>query len=82
MNLKKIGREYSFLIFSDGINYFIPGNKNTAFSPKFEKLSMEDYLNNDFSLGSGWMFDKKGINELKRMFEEQEVPYREIAFSK
>lgn len=82
MNINNLGREYSHVIFSCGEDYFIPCDSATAFSEEFNKLSKDGYIKNNFSIGTGWMFDQKGINEIKRIFEEQKVSYIECSLSK
>ena len=81
MNLKNIGKDYSYIIFSDGTIYFIPGEIQTTFSEEFNHLSIEEYIDCNFSLGSGWLFDQNGINEIKRIFENNQVPYAEVILS-
>lgn len=81
MKLKNLGKDYPYIIFSYEKDYFIPGDRDTAFSEEFHHLSYEECTDVDFSLGKGWLFDQNGINEIRRMFEEQEVPYIESSLS-
>lgn len=86
MNLKNIINEDGYAIIStnDGYNannkdryFFIPGEEQTVFADDFSHICIERITVNS-SLGEGWLFDKKGIDIVLKMFREQQVSYIEL----
>ena len=76
MDIKELSYIYSYSILTIADKYFIPGDKDTAVEDEFNMVAVE-YLSQSF-LGSGWIFDRDGINIIKRYFKEQTISFVEI----
>ena len=76
MDIQELSGIYSYSIITLGNKYFIPGVKSTAYGSFFDSIAI-DFLNESF-LGSGWVFDKAGIEDIKCDFQEQSVSFVEL----
>ncbi len=69
----------SYAIICDTHGFFIPGNRiDCTFKSEFDDLSTDYYPTYDYPLGTGWLFDREGIEAVKEMFAAESVPYVEI----
>lgn len=72
----------AFIIFTDGVSYFIPGDEeDCGYADVFDNLASRYFPYFDRSLGAGWIFDKEAIDIIKKDFDVQEAPYAEIKIS-
>ena len=72
----------AFIIFTDGVSYFIPGQReDSGYADLFDTLTSRYFPFFDFSLGAGWLFDKEGIEKIKDNFKRDQANYAEITIS-
>lgn len=76
MDIEKLSNIYSYAILTIADKFFIPGDKDTVLVDEFNMAAVE-FLSQSF-LGSGWTFDKEGIDSIKRYFKEQTISFVEI----
>lgn len=73
----------AFIIFTDGVSYFIPGQReDSCYADLFDALTSNYFPHFDVSLGAGWLFGKEAIEKIKKDFEEHKVNYAEMTISR